>query len=668
MVIPWLVGVGSFIILLLFQAHGIYGGDSGDLVTAAYTFGVPHPSGYPLYTFLGWLLTRLPFGGAAWQVSLLSSVSNALTVGLSYFLVVAVTKRVWAGVFTALVMLGNYAFFLYGVIQEVYALATLTVLSVIAALMLWQKSKRPSYLYAAAFFFGLGLSHHHAVLFLPLVFVGWIAGTRLGLGIPPVNSRVALRSIGSVLIGLLPYAYVFAAARGGSIINWDHATTIPRFVRLFMLTDYGSFQGNVGLGEIPVQRFLGIKAYIQLLGADLTVAGLLLLSFGFYFLFRKERAAFWLFVLSSVLFGPVLYFYASFPIVSRFTIGTFEQFLVFSETIFAVVIGIGFHAVLTYLSKTMRRVVRFKSLVPVVSIGVALVLFLYPLTMVGITLYRFWGFPKDRTAERLGRDIVGSAEGKNILLLYGDTALFTSQYVRYVLGVAPQTIVLQGSRLGSPEYTETMKGAFPGLFYPDGTGTDFVREFLLGQTGYGIYSNSQIPVSAGLYWVPTGLLYRLTPQSELPGVDELMARNTGLWNRYQAPGDGVLSRFNHLLLSDVRDVYASSRIAYGKTLLKAGKQREAREQFLGALSYGSDTNESDAYLFTGISEIGLGMCTEAKHSLEAAKEHDNSGNAQFLLYEAVLFRDCIKDATRAASLFSEYEQRRQRGEQRLESL
>ena len=44
MITPVLLGVFSFL-FLLYQVTGIYAGDSGDLVTAACTFGVPHPPG-----------------------------------------------------------------------------------------------------------------------------------------------------------------------------------------------------------------------------------------------------------------------------------------------------------------------------------------------------------------------------------------------------------------------------------------------------------------------------------------------------------------------------------------------------------------------------------------------------------------------------------------------
>ncbi|MGD9101843.1 MAG: DUF2723 domain-containing protein, partial [Anaerolineae bacterium] len=47
-----------------------YGADGGDLVTAAHTLGVPHPPGYPTYTLLAWLFTRLSLGNVAWRVNL----------------------------------------------------------------------------------------------------------------------------------------------------------------------------------------------------------------------------------------------------------------------------------------------------------------------------------------------------------------------------------------------------------------------------------------------------------------------------------------------------------------------------------------------------------------------------------------------------------------------
>src|SRR3989344_4647700 len=71
---------------VFFQSSSVYGGDSGDLVTAAFVQGVAHPPGYPLYTFIASLLTKIPYSSVAWRVGLLSSIPAALTLGVFFLL------------------------------------------------------------------------------------------------------------------------------------------------------------------------------------------------------------------------------------------------------------------------------------------------------------------------------------------------------------------------------------------------------------------------------------------------------------------------------------------------------------------------------------------------------------------------------------------------------
>src|ERR1700733_1090709 len=52
--------------------------DSGELITAATKFGVPHPPGYPTWTMSGFLISHLvPFGSLAWRVNLQSAIFAA---------------------------------------------------------------------------------------------------------------------------------------------------------------------------------------------------------------------------------------------------------------------------------------------------------------------------------------------------------------------------------------------------------------------------------------------------------------------------------------------------------------------------------------------------------------------------------------------------------------
>src|SRR2546430_15388509 len=52
--------------------------DSGDLILTSATSGVAHPPGFPLYTLLGHIFTKLPFGSVAARVSFMSALFAAL--------------------------------------------------------------------------------------------------------------------------------------------------------------------------------------------------------------------------------------------------------------------------------------------------------------------------------------------------------------------------------------------------------------------------------------------------------------------------------------------------------------------------------------------------------------------------------------------------------------
>ena len=57
--------------------------DSGELITAAYRLGVPHPPGYPFWTIMSKLFTFLPIGSdIAYRVNLWSAFTGALAAGL----------------------------------------------------------------------------------------------------------------------------------------------------------------------------------------------------------------------------------------------------------------------------------------------------------------------------------------------------------------------------------------------------------------------------------------------------------------------------------------------------------------------------------------------------------------------------------------------------------
>jgi hypothetical protein len=205
--LDWLVGGGltlaAFCLYLLTLAPTVLEADSGEFQFVPWLPGITHPTGYPLYTLLGWLWTHLlPLGDVAWRMNLLSAVFAAVTVGLTY----AVARQLldqtlpdtfWpARIIAAAIAAGTFAishtFWSQAVVAEVYSLHAMFV-----AVILWLalrlrrtdcgKVNLALHAWPAkllTFTFGLSFWTHHrtTILLLPalVLFLVW-----------PVNQNVS---------------------------------------------------------------------------------------------------------------------------------------------------------------------------------------------------------------------------------------------------------------------------------------------------------------------------------------------------------------------------------------------------------------------------------------------------------------------------------------------
>lgn len=636
-----LVGVGSFLLFLFFQATGIYGGDSGDLVTAAATLGIPHPPGYPLYTFLGYLVNLLPFSTASWRIGLLSSVSHVVTLVLIYLIVKKLTKDPLAAVFSVLFLAGNYLFFLYSVTPEVFGLFDVFVVLILYLILRFGETKHVGHIYVLSFVIGLSLTHHHLILFLAPA-MGYFIWKKA----PSLKKGQMIRCGALFLLGLLPYLYIPFAARGGSIINWDRPTTLAGFLHLILRKDYGTFVANNSYGALLIDRMLGLKAYAEFVLMDVTVVGVLLGIIGLYWMYKNKRIVSGWFTLALLFLGPVFFFYASFPLANNFTLATFERFLLPSYVLLAILVGAGVSHIRRMLDKFHR----------LFSFLVVLVLFLYPLTMLSMTLWRFWGVRWDRTADNFGVDILASASDGSIILLNRDTPLFITQYVRYAQGLYPHSIVLHTNLLSTEFYLKTIRVAFPMLFVPPISDVRFMETFVEGneRRGYLLYSVTPIVLPDGWFWVPEGLLYRLYSKEQLPSLTRFEKRNQSLWAMYHDPNLGILSRYPHLMLSDLRNVYANARLTEGNIYMKAGVYTKARDSFVAAVAYKSELVAGDAYTMLGLTLLLENNCEGAREAFRSARTYATVPEKEVFLYEASAEKLCGASPNTVRQLYDQY--------------
>src|SRR5258708_1293462 len=101
----------TFFLYLHNIAHDIFGGDNGDLVTAAYVFGVAHPPGYPLLMLFGYIISHisLPLPVAA-RVSLISIVSSLIALIFFYHLIRKETNSFLIAIISSSTLAFSYLF------------------------------------------------------------------------------------------------------------------------------------------------------------------------------------------------------------------------------------------------------------------------------------------------------------------------------------------------------------------------------------------------------------------------------------------------------------------------------------------------------------------------------------------------------------------------------
>jgi Flp pilus assembly protein TadD len=276
--------------------------DSGELVSAAFQLGVPHPTGFPPVMMGAKLLTQIPLGEVALRAAWLSSITAALAVGLLAALCVTLWRRVgsptWmaalAGALTALGLACSPTLIQNTGTLEAYgpSLALLVAMISLAAAC----AERPSgrLLGLIALCYGLGDTTHVIVRFhglLPLVAALWWCR-----GLP--RRRSAALVVAAIALGALATIYVPLASLRDAPIDWGDPETPAR------LWDHLSGgrirRAFVGRMLNPAWVPLDAPALGRMILGDLGLPLLLLAAVGLFGTIRSNRRVGWLVVAVAV--------------------------------------------------------------------------------------------------------------------------------------------------------------------------------------------------------------------------------------------------------------------------------------------------------------------------------------------------------------------------------
>jgi len=364
-------------------------GDTGELITAAATLGIPHPPGSPIWVLLAHLFTYIPVGSIAYRVNLSSAFFVAASSLVFYILTLSLLNQLieklkthnpyesftkkqqkkqrdqiekFFAFIVSLVYSFTFPIWSHAVYTEVYPLNTLFYSVILFLLIQFIIKNSVKYLYVSMFFLGLAITNHYLILLaFPTIFVAALLNYRKVL-----KPKVLSTNLFIFLLGLSFFLFLIIRSKANPPIDWGDPENITNFLSVIQRKQFGSLQG--GIISLPIQKFIGMsdvaksffqsfytltKIVTQAYSYFFSIVGLI----GIYVSYRYQRKLFIILLTSFLSTG------AGFAFLTGLSVGQNDKMTAFLPALvsFAVFIAIGIIFIFKYIS----RISYFIAVIPI---------------------------------------------------------------------------------------------------------------------------------------------------------------------------------------------------------------------------------------------------------------------------------------------------------------
>jgi MFS family permease len=426
------------------------GADGGDLITAAFTNGVPHPPGYPTYITLGQIMARLPIGDVAYRFNLFSAVCMALAAGFTTLSILqmmpsTLPRFVGQGVAMVASLFFVAAPMVWGqaTIAEVHALNACFValiVHLIAPIVFRGEAVSLARLTLAAWLWGAAFGNLITVAALvPLMIVAWWRGWRVN------NSPYKfMLPIVAFLAGLSVYALIPLRAAQQPPVNWGDATSLDRFIALITAEMYRGYT----LSTPPAELFARLIAFAQLVVTQYGWLGVILATLGLYHaLISSNKNWRWL--------AATIGFYLLFALTYSAADSALYLIPVWMFGAWAISRG------LLTVSRHPSLVTRHLS-----SLFLLLAFLFGPLLNIWIHLPAM-NLRNDHSATEFANAILTAAPSQAIVITDSDGQTFALWYHRHVAGQRPDLAIIDRRLAGYPGYDTMLRAQGSAPLLPD---------------------------------------------------------------------------------------------------------------------------------------------------------------------------------------------------------
>jgi hypothetical protein len=452
--------ISLFAVYLVSIAPGLtwanLGADGGDLIAAAASAGIAHPTGYPLYLLLARLFQLIPIGTLAFRTNLMSAVA-AVTAALLVYAIV--TRYLTSNLVRQPWLAGLAAGFAFGlspllwsqaVITEVYTLHALFVALLLFLLVdtnsVHFAQKRMDCLVGLTFGLAMG-NHLTTILILPAILFSTIhrkvaiAQRKCWISTWQLDWRSLSRRLIWMAVGLLVYLTLPLRALFHPPVNWGNPVTMNGFM---WLVSGKLYQGLV-LGLSYSSILARAQAVVTLLLGQFGIIGISIGLIGLIVFYRPTRLNYfmlWIVIVYSV-------FAVGYATADSF------MYLIPVFLCFAVWIGVGLGRLMEASSKRFR----------IIGSGVGLVFIVF----VFMQAWKVWpevDASHDQRAESFGRDVLSLAPSRALVFAQGDEAVFTLWYFQYALRTRSDLAIVSTDLLQFNWYLQTLHSTYPDLNLP----------------------------------------------------------------------------------------------------------------------------------------------------------------------------------------------------------
>ncbi len=459
----------SFCVYLSTMSRSMPYIDGGEITSVLWTLGIAHPTGYPLFTLLGYAFVHIPFSSeVVLRANLFAAACTAIADGVFYFVflhtqllftadekIVGNKKskqkpradnklernhdkhffvRLTSAV-AALSLIFSKTFWTQSTVVESYPLQLLLFAVILVTWLRFYSAPTKPRAFFAGLTLGLGFTNHMTtVLIVPaLIFLLIVAFKQKKLELKFLYFIV----FGGAIAGLL-YLYLPIRASQHPLLDWGNPDNIQRFIRhvtgkqfrSWMFSSFDVFQHQLGIFYSGLYSEFRITILIAILGVVVSLS--------------SYRRYFWW--TTVLLVSDLLY-------AANYNIHNIDSYFLLAYISLALFAAIGFR----FLAEQLWNLSQGK------LVAITLLL-LFPIVS---AFSNFSGVDasKDYSAEMYTHDILTSLPKNSLVLSYQwDTFVAASLYYQNVDHVRKDIIIIDKELLRRSWYASQVHNRYAFIF------------------------------------------------------------------------------------------------------------------------------------------------------------------------------------------------------------